>query len=101
MKTETKIKIAIKGKIGESYNIGSGQEFRNIDLAHAICDLMDQKLNLKKSSKQLITFVTDRLGHDFRYAIDNTKINKELNWYPITSFKDGLKQTIDFYKNLL
>jgi dTDP-glucose 4,6-dehydratase len=60
---------------------------------------MDQKLNLKKSSKQLITFVTDRLGHDFRYAMNSDKIKKKLKWNSITSIKEGLEKTINYYIN--
>jgi len=83
------------GKIGETYNIGGNCEKTNLEIINDICEI------LNVNSQDYISFVEDRKGHDFRYAIDNTKINKELNWYPITSFKDGLKQTIDFYKNLL
>ena len=91
------VKVLQQAPIGESYNIGSGQEFQNIDLAHVICDLMDQKLNLKKSSRQLITFVTDRLGHDFRYAMNSDKIKKKLKWNSTTSIKEGLEKTINYY----
>ena len=91
------VKVLQQAPIGESYNIGSGQEFQNIDLAHVICDLVDQKLNLKKSSRQLITFVTDRLGHDFRYAMNSYKIKKKLKWNSTTSIKDGLEKTINYY----
>ena len=91
------VKVLQQAPIGESYNIGSGQEFQNIDLAHVICDLMDQKLNLKKSSKELITFVTDRLGHDFRYAMNSDKIKKKLKWNSTTSIKEGLEKTINYY----
>ena len=85
--------------VGESYNIGSGQEFQNIDLAHVICDLMDQKLKRTTSSKQLITFVTDRLGHDFRYAMNSGKIKKKLKWNSTTSIKEDLEKTINYYIN--
>jgi dTDP-glucose 4,6-dehydratase len=87
--------ILNNGKIGETYNIGGDCEKTNLEIINDIC----HELNV--NPQKHISFVKDRKGHDFRYAIDNTKINKELNWYPITSFKDGLKQTIDFYKNLL
>jgi len=83
------------GKIGETYNVGGNCEKTNLDIINDICRV------LNVSPRDYISFVEDRKGHDFRYAIDNAKINKELNWHPITSFKDGLKQTIDFYKNLL
>ncbi len=87
--------ILNNGKIGETYNVGGNCEKTNLEIINDICEV----LNI--NPQDYISFVEDRKGHDFRYAIDNTKINKELNWYPITSFKDGLKQTIDFYKNLL
>ena len=93
------VKVLQQAPIGESYNIGSGQEFQNINLTYLICELMDQKLNLKKSSKQLITFVTDRLGHDFRYAMNSDKIKKKLKWNSITSIKEGLEKTINYYIN--
>jgi len=83
------------GKIGETYNIGGNCEKTNIDIINDIC----QVLNV--NPEDYISFVEDRKGHDFRYAIDNSKINKELNWYPKISFKDGLRETIEFYKNKL
>lgn len=91
------IKVLKKGKIYESYNIGSSIEFENIKLTHLICNLMDQKLNLKKSSKKLINFVEDRPGHDFRYAINSSKIYKELNFKAETDIEQGLNKTIDFF----
>jgi dTDP-glucose 4,6-dehydratase len=81
------------GKIGETYNIGGNCEKTNLDIINDIC------LVLNVNPKYYISFVEDRKGHDFRYAIDNTKISNELNWYPKTSFKEGLKQTVEFYKN--
>ena len=93
------LKVLQQSKIGESYNIGSGKEFKNIDLTHLICELMDQKLKLKQTSKNLITYVTDRPGHDFRYAMNSDKIKKQLNWNTETSFKDALDKTIDYYLN--
>jgi len=87
--------ILNNGKIGETYNVGGNCEKTNLEIINDICEV------LNVNPQDYISFVEDRKGHDFRYAIDNAKINKELNWYPITSFKDGLKQTIDFYKNLL
>ena len=87
--------ILNNGKIGETYNVGGNCEKTNLNIINDICEV------LNVNPQDYISFVEDRKGHDFRYAIDNTKINKELNWYPITSFKDGLKQTIDFYKKLL
>jgi dTDP-glucose 4,6-dehydratase len=87
--------ILNNGKIGETYNVGGNCEKTNLEIINDICEI------LNVNPQDHISFVEDRKGHDFRYAIDNTKINKELNWYPMTCFKDGLKQTIDFYKNLL
>ena len=89
-----------KGKIGETYNVGGLNEWKNIDLVLLLCDLMDQKMNKKSgTSKKLITFVKDRAGHDLRYAIDVTKITTELHWKPTLSFKEGLSKTIDWYLN--
>jgi dTDP-glucose 4,6-dehydratase len=86
------------GKNGETYNIGGFNEWKNIDLVKLLCRLMDEKLGRAKgSSEQLITYVKDRPGHDRRYAIDATKINKELGWKPSVTFEEGLSQTIDWY----
>jgi len=79
--------------------IGSGNEFKNIDLTHLICELMYQKLELNQSSKNLIAYVTDRPGHDFRYAMNSDKIKKHLNWKSETPFKEALNKTIDYYLN--
>ena len=87
-----------KGKVGETYNIGGYNEWQNIDLVRLLCDLMDEKLSRKQgSSQQLITFITDRPGHDKRYAIDASKITKDLEWKPSLTFEEGLKLTIDWY----
>lgn len=87
-----------KGKVGDTYNIGGFNEWKNIDLVKLLCQLMDEKLgNAAGSSEQLITYVKDRPGHDRRYAIDATKINKELGWKPSVTFEEGLSQTIDWY----
>ena len=93
------LKVLQQSKIGESYNIGSGKEFKNIDLTHLICELMDQKLELNQSSKNLITYVTDRPGHDFRYAMNSDKLKKQLKWNTETSFKEALDKTINYYLN--
>ncbi|MDM8161217.1 dTDP-glucose 4,6-dehydratase [Labilibaculum sp. K2S] len=86
------------GKIGETYNIGGDNEWTNLDLVKKLCDIMDQKLNRETgSSQQLITFVKDRAGHDQRYAIDASKIEKELGWKPSIQFEEGFEQTIDWY----
>jgi len=84
--------ILKNGKIGETYNVGGNCEKTNLEIINDIC----QVLNV--NSQDYISFVEDRKGHDFRYAIDNTKISRELNWHPKTSFNEGLKQTVEFYK---
>jgi len=87
-----------KGKNSETYNIGGFNEWRNIDLVKLLCKQMDEKLGRGAGeSEQLITYVKDRPGHDRRYAIDATKINKELGWSPSVTFEEGLKETIDWY----
>lgn len=87
-----------QGKLGESYNIGGFNEWQNIDLVRLLCQQMDEKLGREKGeSEKLITFVKDRPGHDLRYAIDATKINRELGWKPSVTFEEGLSKTIDWY----
>ena len=86
------------GKLGDTYNIGGNNEWKNIELVKLLCKLMDEKLNNKPgTSEALITFVKDRPGHDRRYAIDASKINEELGWKPSVTFEEGLSQTIDWY----
>jgi len=109
--------VVNKGKIGETYNIGSHNEKTNIEVVNTICEILDELVPLKlenkkniqirnnhqsekkfiKSYKDLITFVNDRPGHDYRYAIDASKIQKKLNWVPRESFKTGIKKTIEWY----
>ncbi|MEP2024807.1 MAG: dTDP-glucose 4,6-dehydratase [Reichenbachiella sp.] len=87
-----------KGIAGETYNIGGFNEWKNIDLVRLLCQIMDKKLDRKSGScESLITFVTDRAGHDHRYAIDSTKISKELHWKPSLQFEEGLEKTVDWY----
>ena len=89
-----------KGKVGETYNIGGFNEWRNIDLVKLLCKQMDEKLgNVEGTSEVLITYVKDRPGHDRRYAIDASKIKKELGWMPSVTFEQGLRETIDWYLN--
>ncbi len=86
------------GKQGDTYNIGGHNEWTNIDLIHVLCAIMDKKLGRKSGeSANLITYVKDRAGHDLRYAIDSTKIQKELGWVPSLQFEEGLKKTVDWY----
>jgi dTDP-glucose 4,6-dehydratase len=87
-----------KGKIGDTYNIGGINEWKNIDLIYLLCSIMDRKLNRNQgTSARLITLVKDRAGHDLRYAIDASKINRELGWNPSLTFEEGLERTVDWY----
>jgi dTDP-glucose 4,6-dehydratase len=87
-----------RGKIGETYNIGGFNEWQNIDIVKLLCEKLDKKLGrLPGSSFGLVRFIKDRPGHDRRYAIDASKINKELGWYPTVTFEEGLEMTIDWY----
>ena len=86
------------GKNGDSYNVGGFNEWKNIDIVHLLCNIMDRKLNRPAGeSAKLITFVTDRPGHDHRYAIDASKLNSELGWKPSLQFEEGLEKTVDWY----
>ena len=86
------------GKIGETYNIGGHNEWTNIDLVKVICKQMNEKLGREAGeSEKLITYVTDRAGHDLRYAIDATKLKNELGWTPSLQFEEGIAKTIDWY----
>jgi dTDP-glucose 4,6-dehydratase len=87
-----------KGKVGETYNIGGNNEWKNIDLIKLLCNIMDKKLNRAEgTSEKLITYVTDRPGHDLRYAIDSSKLQKELGWKPSVTFEQGLEKTVDWF----
>ena len=87
-----------EGKIGETYNIGGHNEWSNIKLVKELCRQMDEKLSRAPGeSEQLITYVKDRAGHDLRYAIDATKLTRELGWKPSLQFEEGLSKTIDWY----
>ena len=97
------LQVALNGKLGETYNIGGQNELQNIQVVKIICKILD---SIKPSTfkdihkyEQLITFVEDRPGHDQRYAIDNSKIKKELSWNPIETFDSGIKKTINWYLN--
>jgi dTDP-glucose 4,6-dehydratase len=87
-----------KAKPGSTYNIGGHNEWKNIDLINLLCSILDKKLNRPAgTSASLITFVTDRAGHDQRYAIDATKLKNELGWVPSITFEEGLEKTVDWY----
>lgn len=99
--------VIVKGKVGETYNIGSHNEKQNIEIVQTLCDILDEKIPIKatsnaqrptlKSYYDLITFVEDRPGHDLRYAIDASKIERELGWKPTESFHSGIFKTVDWY----
>jgi dTDP-glucose 4,6-dehydratase len=85
---------------GSTYNVGGHNEWKNIDLIRTLCKVMDQKLGRQAGeSEKLITYVTDRAGHDMRYAIDSTKLQHDLNWVPSLQFEEGLEKTVDWYLN--
>ena len=87
-----------QGRVGESYNVGGLNEWTNIELVRFLCQLMDEKLGRENGeSEKLITYVTDRAGHDKRYAIDASKLENELNWRPSIKFEEGLSKTVDWY----
>ena len=87
-----------KAKSGSTYNIGGHNEWKNIDLIQLLCSILDKKLNRAEGeSAKLITFVTDRAGHDLRYAIDSTKLQQDLGWVPSITFEEGLEKTVDWY----
>ena len=90
--------ILHKGEIGESYVIGGNNEQRNIDVVQRLIEIIDRLLNRPKgTSKSLVNFAADRLGHDYRYAIDASKIKRKLGWEPKTSFELGLEETVKYY----
>jgi dTDP-glucose 4,6-dehydratase len=90
--------VAQKGVVGESYNVGGRNEKRNIEVVQAICDILDElRPDANGSYRRLITFVEDRPGHDLRYAIDCSKIERELGWRPTQTFETGLRKTIQWY----
>ena len=86
------------GENGETYNVGGFNEWKNIDLIHVLCRIMDQRLGRPEGeSAKLITYVKDRAGHDLRYAIDASRIERELGWKPSLQFEEGLEKTVDWY----
>ncbi len=87
-----------KGKPGDTYNVGGHNEWKNIDLVKLLCRIMDKKLgNQPGTSEKLISYVIDRAGHDLRYAIDSSYLQKQLGWVPSVDFEEGLEKTIDWY----
>ena len=90
--------VLAQGRIGETYNIGGGNQKRNLDIVQAICDIVDEMAGRGSASRRtLITFVTDRPGHDRRYAMDATKIESELGWRPLETFESGIRKTVQWY----
>lgn len=90
-------KVVTEGKPGETYNIGGHNEKQNIEVVHTICDILQQLRPQERSYRDLITFVQDRPGHDMRYAIDASKIQKELGWAPEETFETGIRKTVQWY----
>jgi dTDP-glucose 4,6-dehydratase len=95
------VKVATEGMVGETYNIGGHNEKRNIEVVHILCDLLEELVPSKPEGvnqyRDLITFVTDRPGHDVRYAIDASKIARELDWRPEETFETGMRKTVQWY----
>ncbi|MDA3875889.1 MAG: dTDP-glucose 4,6-dehydratase, partial [Halothiobacillus sp.] len=94
-------KVVTEGKIGDTYNVGGHNEMQNIEVVHAICDLLDELRPTANSYRSLITHVQDRPGHDLRYAIDAGKIQSKLGWTPQETFESGIRKTVIWYLNNL
>ena len=92
------IDVFERGTIGETYNVGGNAERTNLDVVHALCAAVDERLE-RDDTASLITFVTDRPGHDLRYAIDSSKIARDLGWTPSVTFEEGLVQTVGWYQD--
>lgn len=96
------LRVLQRGQLGETYNVGGNSEKQNIEVVQTICDILDEKVDPLPSGeprRSLIRFVTDRAGHDRRYAIDASKIREQLSWEPEVRFDDGIRSTIDWYLN--
>jgi dTDP-glucose 4,6-dehydratase len=89
--------VVRSGKSGATYNIGGNNEWANIAICRIICDLMDKRIAIATPHQQLIEFVTDRPGHDWRYAVDSSRISNELNWQPQETFESGIIKTLGWY----
>jgi dTDP-glucose 4,6-dehydratase len=89
--------VLTKGRLGEKYNVGGRSERTNLQVVHTICDILDEIVPIKNSRRELVSFVSDRPGHDRRYAIDPTKIENELGWRAMESFESGLRKTVRWY----
>jgi dTDP-glucose 4,6-dehydratase len=89
--------VAINGEVGETYNIGGHNEQQNIEVIKIICEILDELVPLRTKYSELITHVTDRPGHDMRYAIDASKIQRDLGWLPLETFESGIKKTVQWY----
>jgi dTDP-glucose 4,6-dehydratase len=90
-------KVVTEGKVGETYNIGGHNEKQNIEVVHTLCDILQELRPQEKSYRDLIATVKDRPGHDMRYAIDASKIEKELDWTPEETFETGIRKTVQWY----
>lgn len=95
------IKVALEGEVGQTYNIGGHNEMQNIEVVQAICRVMDELVPKDSKYEDLISYVPDRPGHDMRYAIDASKIHRELDWKPIETFESGIRKTVAWYLNNL
>lgn len=93
------VKVAAEGQVGETYNIGGHNEKQNIEVVTTICDILNELVPNNRSYKELITYVEDRPGHDMRYAIDSTKVKKDLGWVPEETFESGIRKTVQWYLN--
>jgi dTDP-glucose 4,6-dehydratase len=91
--------VALEGKIGETYNIGGHNEKQNIEVVHTICSILDDVKPKESKYAEQITYVQDRPGHDMRYAIDASKIERELGWTPKETFESGIRKTVEWYLN--